>query len=212
MKTWFRAVTELSLQYQYTSDRIYNMDESGFAVGESQSSRALVNIREKSSWKVIAGRQEWITALECISAAGVPLPPLAIFKAKHRNTGWIPPHTLRNWRFSTSTCGWTSDSHAFEWLTTVFEPMTRPADPTLHGLLVVDGHGSHITANVIAHCMEHAIDLLILPPHTLHMLQPLDVGVFSPLKRALAAETDAVSRLDTGRIQRVEWTDVYPRT
>jgi hypothetical protein len=187
------------------------MDESGFAVGDSQSSRALVNIREDSSWKVINGRQEWITAIECISAAGVAIPPLIIFKAKYTNTAWIPQDTPLDWRFSTSNSGWTSNSHAYEWLNTVFEPLTRPADPTLRRLLVMDGHGSHITANVIAHCMEHAIDLLILPPHTSHKLQPLDVAVFSPLKRALAAETDTASRLDIGRIQRVDWTNMYIR-
>ena len=34
VKTWFDAVTELWLQHKYTFERIYNMDESGFAVGE----------------------------------------------------------------------------------------------------------------------------------------------------------------------------------
>jgi hypothetical protein len=81
------------------------MDESGFAVGTSQSSRALVNIREQSSWKVVNGRQEWITAIECISAAGVAIPPLVIFKAKHTNTAWIPTNTPPDWRFSTSNSG-----------------------------------------------------------------------------------------------------------
>jgi hypothetical protein len=69
------------------------MDESGFAIGETQSSRALVNIREESSWKVISGRQEWITAIECINAAGEAIPPLLIYKAKHTNSAWIPAHT-----------------------------------------------------------------------------------------------------------------------
>ena len=96
-------------------------------------------------------------------------------------------------------------------MTTVFEPSTKPASPTQRRLLIMDGHGSHITANVIAQCMEHTIDLLILPPHTSHVLQPLDVSVFSPLKRALAAETDAASRLDAGRISRTEWTSMYIR-
>lgn len=41
------------------------MDESGLAVGSSQSSRALVNIRKSSSWKQIGSRQGWITAIEC---------------------------------------------------------------------------------------------------------------------------------------------------
>jgi hypothetical protein len=122
--------------------------------------------------------------IECVSAARTAIPPLFIFKAKHTNTAWIPTDAPADWRFSTSNSGWTSDSHAFEWLTTVFEPSTRPTDPSHHRLLVMDGHGSHITANVIAFCIRHAIDLLILPPHTSHTLQPLDVSVFSPLKRA----------------------------
>jgi hypothetical protein len=75
----------------------------------------------------------------------------------------------------------------------------------------MDGHSSHLTADVIAFCMEHAIDMLILPPHTSHMLQPLDVSMFQPLKRALAKETDAAVRLDYGRIPRVEWTSMYIR-
>ena len=211
LRTWFDAVTEVRIAHHYRPECIYNMDESGFAVGASQSSRALVSVRERSSWKVIAGRQEWITAIECISAAGVAIPPLIIFKAQHTNTAWIPAHTSRDWRFSTSNSGWTSDSHAYEWLTTVFEPETRPEDPEAHRLLIMDGHGSHITANVIAHCMEHAIDLLILPPHCSHVLQPLDVNVLAPLKRALAAETDSVARIDAGRVARVEWTRMYIR-
>jgi len=75
----------------------------------------------------------------------------------------------------------------------------------------MDGHSSQITANVIAFCIENAIDLLILPPHTSHLLQPLDVGVFAPLKRALALETDATMRLDSPRISRVQWTEMYVR-
>jgi len=52
--------------------------------------------------------------------------------------------------------------------------------------------------------MENVIDLLILPPYTLHLLQLLDVGVFAPLKRALALKTGAAMRLDPHRIPRVE--------
>jgi DDE superfamily endonuclease len=187
------------------------MDESGFAVGDSQCSRALINVREESSWKVVSGRTEWITAIECVSAANKAIPPLLIYKAKHTNTAWIPTHTPSNWRFSTSTSGWTSNSHAYEWITTVFEPHTRPEDPSIRRLLIMDGHVSHITANLIAFCMQNTIDLLILPPHTSHVLQPLDISVFAPLKRALAYETDQTSRLDSGRISRIHWTEMYIR-
>jgi hypothetical protein len=87
-----------------------------------------MNVREKSSWKVIAGRQEWITAIECVSAAETAIPALMTFKAQHINAAWIPAHTSRDWRLTSNT-GWTSDSHAYEWLTTVFEPETWSEDP-----------------------------------------------------------------------------------
>ena len=209
VQLWFDAVKELAIQHQYPPERIYNMDESGFAVGDSQSSRALVNVREKSSWKVISGRQEWITAIECVNAAGEAIPPMIIFKAKYTNTAWIPAYAPSDWRWSTSNSGWTSDSHGFEWLSTLFEPKTRLEDPAARRLLIMDGHGSHITANLIAFCMQTSIDLLILPSHSSHLLQPLDISIFAPLKQALASETDARCRLDSGRIPRVEWTEMY---
>ena len=168
------------------------MDESRFVVGTSQSSKALINIRKKQNWKIIQSKQEWITAIECVNAAGVILLPLLIFKAQHTNLAWIPSNTPSNWHFLTSNSGWTFDSHGYEWLTTVFEPNTRPEDHTQRHLLIMDGHSSHMTANFIAFCMKYLIDLLILPPHTLHLLQLLDVGVFALLKRALVEETDAV--------------------
>ena len=83
VRNWFDAITEMMILHQYPAHLIFNMDESGFAVGESQSSRALVNVREKNSWKVISGRQEWITGIECINAMGQALPPMIIFKAKY---------------------------------------------------------------------------------------------------------------------------------
>ena len=63
------------------------MDEIGFAVRETQSMRIIVDSTMKSNWKVIAGRQEWITVLECIDADGGSLPPMIIFKAKNTNIG-----------------------------------------------------------------------------------------------------------------------------
>jgi hypothetical protein len=151
-----------------------------------------------------------MTAIECIGASGVVLPPLLIFKTKHTNTGWIPQYTPPNWKFSASNSGWTSDAHAYERLTILFDPETRRNDDKCR-LLILDGHGSHLTARFIAFCLDACIDLVCLPPHTSHISQPLDVGLFGPLKRALAREFDPLFRLDTRRIPRVEWTTAFIR-
>jgi hypothetical protein len=137
-----------------------------------------------------------------------PYTPLLIFKAKHTNTTWILASTPEKWKFSTSTSGWTSDNHAYEWLTTLFKPETRRNDRKRR-LLLLDGYRSHLTARFIAFCLDKNIDLVCLPPHTSHLLQPLDVGVFSPLKQALSAEIKKLFRLDTRRIPRIKWTKAY---
>ncbi|KAI0991856.1 hypothetical protein K3495_g16331, partial [Podosphaera aphanis] len=153
------------------------MDETGFTIGESQSTRIIVDSTLKSNWKVTAGKQEWVTVIECVNAAWGALPPLIIFKAQDVNSGWIPAETLLDWHFSTSKSGWTSDSHGFEWMRKVFEPETRKKSGDRPRLLIMDGHSSHISGDLIALCIEKDIDLLILPPHCSHLLQPLDVGV-----------------------------------
>jgi hypothetical protein len=208
VNAYFDALTDLFLENPYPSDAIFNVDETGFALGTTLPSKVLIRRGDTIAFKKISGRQEWITAIECIGASGIALPPLLIFKAKYTNTAWIPASTPENWKFSTSTSGWTSDNHAYEWLTTLFEPETRRNDGKRR-LLLLDGHGSHLTARFIAFCIDKSIDLVVLPPHTSHILQPLDVGVFSPLKRALSAEIEKLFRLDTRRIPRVEWTEAY---
>ena len=206
---WFSVFRTRFEEQNYELENIYNMDETGFAVGTTQSTRIIVDSSQKSSWKVTPGKQEWITAIECVNAAGGALSPMVIFKAKDTNSRWIPEDAPVNWRFSTSNSGWTSNSHGFEWLRTVFEPESRQKSKGKPRLLIADGHASHITANMIALCIENNIDLLILPPHCSHLLQPLDVGVFGPLKKYHAYETDKLHRAGINRFQRSEWVTLY---
>jgi hypothetical protein len=51
-------------------------------------------------------------------------------------------------------------------------------------LLILDRHNSHVTIEVVAKAKEVGLHLVTLPSHTSHALQPLDVGVFGPFKRA----------------------------
>jgi hypothetical protein len=66
-------------------------------------------------------------------------------------------------------------------------------------LLIVDGHNSHITLEVVQKAMEVGLDLITLPSHTSHRLQPLDVTVFVPFKRAFRRYRDAWTLQNRGR-------------
>jgi spore maturation protein CgeB len=47
---------------------------------------------------------------------------------------------------------------------------------------------------------EHGIILLILPSHTTHCLQPLDVGMFQPLSTNYSWELDQIMNESEGRV------------
>ena len=66
-------------------------------------------------------------------------------------------------------------------------------------LLILDGHNSHVTLEVVQKCRELGLDLLTLPSHTSRRLQPLDVGVFAPFKCSFKRYRDAWSVSNKGK-------------
>ena len=92
-----------------------------------------------------------------------------------------------------------------------FESVTQKQLQSLdnYRLLLCDGHDSHVSADFVSFCIHHHIDLLFLPPHSSHILQPLDVGIFSPLKHAISAQTSRLIRSGISRIQKVEWVERF---
>ncbi|KYG41394.1 hypothetical protein M433DRAFT_75953, partial [Acidomyces richmondensis BFW] len=50
-------------------------------------------------------------------------------------------------------------------------------------LLILDNHKSYTTLDFRTFCYNNKIFLLWMPPYSLHILQPMDVGCFSPLKQ-----------------------------
>jgi len=53
-------------------------------------------------------------------------------------------------------------------------------------LLLCDGHDSHISAELVSYCINYRIILILIVSHSLHLLQPLNVAVFAPLKNAVS--------------------------
>ena len=49
----------------------------------------------------------------------------------------------------------------------------------------MDGHYSHLSLDLIQYAKSQGIHLFCFPPHLTHILQPLDVGVYGPVKMIL---------------------------
>jgi len=68
-------------------------------------------------------------------------------------------------------------------------------------LLIIDGHGSHLSDEVITNAISKNVVIFLLPPKCTHKLQPLDVGIFNYVQRPwrdrcakLAQEGQPISR------------------
>lgn len=46
----------------------------------------------------------------------------------------------------------------------------------------LDGHASHLTKHLSDFCSDKQIEIIVLHPNSTHLLQPMDVAVFRPLK------------------------------
>jgi hypothetical protein len=80
---WFDAFEAANREYNFELQDIYNMDGTGFGIGTSQCSHVVIDTSLRTRFKSEPGRQEWVTALECICADGSSLSPLIIMKAEN---------------------------------------------------------------------------------------------------------------------------------
>jgi 4-hydroxybenzoate polyprenyltransferase len=180
IKDWFQRLLPPQIQAIKPECR-FNMDESGIMEGFGANGLVVGSSERRGIQKKQPGSKAWTSFLECVSATGVALSPLVIFKGKTVQQQWFPKDLdlFKDWQFTSTENGWTTDATAVEWLEKVFIPLTDTKEPRL---LILDGHGSHETTNFMFLCYQHNIYLLFLPPHSSHVLQPLDLSVFSSLK------------------------------
>lgn len=69
-----------------------------------------------------------------------------------------------------------------EWFHGVFLPSVEDIRHTGPVVLFLDSHQSHTTLCLVEEVRDRGIVFYTFPPHTTHLLQPLDVGVFGTLK------------------------------
>lgn len=120
-----------------------------------------------------------ISLLVCGSASGELLPPYVVYKAKNVYQGWTeggPSGT----RYGCSASGWFDMSLFENWFRQIFVRHVGHLPGTK--LLVGDNLASHFSSEVVRIAKENDIYFTALPANSTHLLQPLDVSVFRPMK------------------------------
>jgi hypothetical protein len=190
---------------------IYNFDETGFAMGLISSQKVVTRAEYYGRHSILQpGNREWVTAIEAICADGYLLPPCIIFKGKVAIAGWFDD-LPKDWRFEVSNNGWTTDEIGLRWLQKHFIPHTNSRVRGRFQLLILDGHGSHLTPQFDRVCIENNIIPLCMPSYLSHLLQPLDVGCFAVVKRAYSCFISNLARRGYNYIDKFDFLDDYQR-
>jgi hypothetical protein len=90
-----------------------------------------------------------------------------------------------------------------------FDKNTKSRTTGGYRLLILDGHESHHSAGFELHCKEHKIITLCMPAHSSHILQPLDVGCFGPLKQAYGRQIEKKMRAGTSHISKEDFFPAF---
>jgi hypothetical protein len=198
-----RAITK----YNLTTACIHNWDEKGFVLGQASATQRIMSAEAlrtgRIKWACQDSSREFVSLLASVCADSTALPTTLIYKGKSNDLQdtWLQDFEEQEIAyFAASANGWTDNSLGLQWLEKVFDPYTKTKAGNRRRLLIVDGHSSHVNMRFIEAADRLRIIILILPPHSTHRLQPLDVGLFSPLATAYTKELNNLMFSSTGLV------------
>jgi hypothetical protein len=206
IRAWFRLVENMRTKYGITDTDFYNFDETGFAMGVISASAVVTRAERCARAKTVQpGNREWSTVIQGVSADGWCVPPFVLLKGAVHLASWYSETDLpRDWVLRTTENGWTDNETGMEWVQH-FEKHTLVRRKGGYRMLVLDGHESHYSADFERFCKDKNIIPVYMPPHASHLLQPLDVGCFAPLKRAYGRQIENFMKASVNHISKPEF-------
>ncbi len=192
---WFDRFRDMVAKHGILESDIWNFDETGFLMGQISSTLVVTSSDGRAKAKKIQpGNREWVTAIQAVRSDGEVIPPYLVVAGKMHLESWyrnspFPPE----WTIDLSETGWTNNRIGLDWVQH-FDKYSRPRTTGGKRLLVLDGHESHHSPEFENYCIDNDIITICMPPHSSHLLQPLDVGCFSVLKRAYSKEIEKMMR------------------
>lgn len=161
---------------------IYNYDETNIT-DDPGAIKVLVRRGHKRVERVQEHSKSSISIMFCGTAEGHMIPPMVVYKSKHLYDNWTqggPPETI----YRNSSSGW-FDMNLFEvWFFKILLPhILEHREGNEKAVVIGDNLASHFSPEVIKTALENNIYFTTLTPNSTHMMQPLDVGIYGPLKK-----------------------------
>jgi predicted HTH domain antitoxin len=210
IEDWFKILKDTIAEHEIQADDIYNFDETDFAIELCATTKVIISADRYDQPKLLqSGNREWVTVIESVNASEWALSFYLILKGQNLQEDWFDG-LPDDWRLDVSSNDWTTNEIGLKWLNKVFISAANSRRVGTHLLLILNGHGSHLTSEFDHICKKNRIISLCMSAHSSHLLQPLDVSVFAVLKRAYGGLVEQRMRLDFNIIKKEDFLDAYP--
>ena len=183
VELFFDLYGRIMEQHHFQPDRIFNADETGICT-VMKPCKVVCEKGAPVASQISQERGVTMTFVGIISAAGSALPPVFILPRKRWNDAFMR-NTIHGSKGVVTAAGngWMDKDAFVETLKHIKEKTFCSLDNKI--LLIIDNADVHKSCAAIDYCRAHGIVILTLPPHTTDKMQPLDVAVYAPFKRAL---------------------------
>ncbi|KAK0169796.1 hypothetical protein PV328_010437 [Microctonus aethiopoides] len=196
ISTFFKTYQEIIDKYKLGPERIYNVDESELSTVQNPPKIFAPTGKKQTGTIAVAEKGIHVTVVCCTNPLGSYIPPAFIFPRK-------------NWKMEllegapTGSVGFPQESGLMtgeifqQWIKHFKKYSNSSKDSPV--LLILDGHVSYKSRDVLDYAKQHGIILHCSPTHCSHHIQPLNVSFFSPLKTFLNQEITKKIRVNDGR-------------
>lgn len=187
-----------------------------------KSKRVIAERGQKVIGTKRANSRENVTVVATINAAGEVMPPLIIFKGQRFQEEWIANGAgVPGAMYAVTDSSMMQGPVFLNFIKRFHQYLV--ANGKIDGkphVIILDGHTSHISVEVIRFAMDNNLDILQLPSHSSHVTQPLDVCAFGIFKRQITEVLHGWARThgnklpvkgDMNEVIRLSWSESFKR-
>lgn len=190
--------------YITAPDRIISFDETRIELDMTQASKAKGERTLVDKTAPQSTRNETLANKGGLCGTGVGgsstsgkafLPALFILASGSLDPSWCSPAPLSDFldedgakipaQFTCNQKGGVRDCIGVQYLSNIIAPLFPDLTADKPIVLICDGHGSHLTLELLEYCRAHHIVIVLRVPHTTHLTQGEDVRNFRKFKSLL---------------------------
>lgn len=190
---FFDSLKVLDDKYHHNPLLKFNADETKLDVSDVRNPKLYVsNEIRKIAVPSNSSVGEQFTLMVCVNIRGII--PKTLLITKLLTLPELPSDFTDHFVLTHQESGWMNGKVLHDWLTQIFIPTVYnyrkkyKLPESERALLFLDSHSTRQDASIKTLLNDHFIDLVILPPHSTTILQPLDILVFGAFKKEFSSD------------------------